>query len=565
MSASTCVRLVLLLACMVAVPAANRHHPPRVIEDPVPAIDDADRALLAKPDAKAFKLFFEHYIDRIEAWHTAHSAPAPRLLACLKAHPDFRRDVWTALNIRDNAKAALGILETLRAKDEAKLVTFCQLAIAIAVVHDQPRNVTTSRLKFLWGVEPTQFAAPLSWEEIWTFFTDPKRQALFVFKPNELVWPLLVNLADLDVTREDIDWATKTFATRKGKLGVDVAEFYSMVPYDYKKLNRKETNLGQRPYSLENLKQYGGVCVDQGHFASRVAKIFGVPSMKCAGDGRYGGAGHSWSGFLAFDAKANAVVLRFTGRYQYDFYYVGDYFDVQTGTGDIDRSVELFYDGVSAKRYESYITASVLTRAALKLEKDQPALAQTLVLQAVKTNLYVDEAWKLVMRLAASHAIPIKDADALWQILSKAQAMDHPDLVATCLPSYLEAVGAENFERRHRIYLDAYRAFDIAKRPDLQIQIRLRHLDELAKKDRHKDVIQLAFDTVSQNVKEGALIMPLVECVVTLSKEFAAKDKTFRLQAVKDGLAKFANEFPKKRGNDVSPAWREFEKLMHSL
>lgn len=546
---------------MPVLPAATRAAG-RAVEDPVPALGPGDEQALAKPDAKAFKDFIARYVDRIEEWHAANSAPPAALLPWLKAHPELRHELWLAIDKRDDAKAALAIIEALRAKDEKALLAHQHLAIAIAVVHDQPQHTHHSRMRYLWGVDDAQFGPTLTWQEIWDFYTDPKRQGLFIFKPRELAWPLMVHLVDLDVSREEIDWATREFA--RSKLNIDLPAFYRMVPYDDDKLERKPPKLGKRPYTLENLKRYGGVCVDQGHFASRVAKIFGVPSMKCAGQGRYGGAGHSWSGYLAVDPKTRFPQLSFTGRYQYDNYYTGDAYDPQTGTRTMDRAIELFYAGVSG-RYESYIAASALTRAAMQVRAGKPVLAATLLAEAVRTNAHVDDAWRTLLALGADKTISAKDSDQHWQVMTRTLAVRHPDLVAECLPTYLAAVGDEAVDRRNRVYLDAFQAFGLAKRPDLQIQSRLAHLDELAKRGKAKEVIQLAFEAVGPNIQEGTLVMPLVEQVVKLSKEFTANDKTFKLQVVKDSLAKYANDFPKKRGDKVSPAWVEFEKLMKSL
>ncbi len=413
--------LILSLFAMPVMDAVDRMR--RTVEDPVPALGPEDEQALAKPDAKAFKDFIARYVDRIEAWHVANSQPPAALIPWLKAHPDLRHELWLAIDRRDDATAALAIIEELRARDEKTLLAHKHLAIAIAVVHDQPKHVRTSRMMYLWGVEDAQFGPTLTWQEIWDFYTDPKRQALFIFRPKDLAWPLMVHLVDLDVSREEIDWATREFA--KGKLNIDLPAFYRMVPYDDDKRERKPTRLGNRPYTLENLRRYGGVCVDQGHFASRVAKIFGVPSMKCAGHGRYGGAGHAWSGFLAVDAKTRFPQLSFTGRYQYDNYYIGSAYAPQPGTRPMDRAIELFYAGVSG-RYESYVATSALTRAAMKLRTEKPALAAVLLTEAVKTNVCVDDAWRTLLALGADRAIPAKECDQHWLMLTKALAVRHP-------------------------------------------------------------------------------------------------------------------------------------------
>ena len=529
--------------------------------DPVPALGDhEDSAVLFKPGARVPKGFLDGYLDRIEAWHGEHSAPPEGLLPWLKTHPEVRRELWAAINPQfDDAAKALEIIDTLRRKDPQKLSTYRHLAVAMAVVHDVPEAVASSRRCFLWGIEEKQFSPCLEWPVLWDYFTEPKNQVGMVFNPRELAWPLMTHLVDLDVSQEEITWARTTHA--KGKH--EVEPLYAEVPYDQVKLNRQGTALGDLPYTLANLAGRGGVCVDQAHYASRMAKIFGVPALKCGGAGRYGGAGHSWAGYLGMDPRTHAPVLKFTGRYQFDYYYTGSAFDPQTQTEILDRHVALLYDGVTGK-YESYRDASLLTRAALTLEKDQPAIALLIAREAVQTNAYIADAWRLLMRLAVAGALPVKDADRLYHTMLRSLAK-HPDLGLECLRLYQAALTKEKLDVRQRLYTEAYQTFGQAKRPDLQIAARSDQLADLAAAGHSREVLVLAFETVGANVKEGSLIMPLVKQLVELTQQFAKTEKGFRADLVKQALNKFATNFPKERGNVISPAWIEYQGLVKEL
>jgi hypothetical protein len=263
-------------------------------------------------------------------------------------------------------------------------------------------------------------------------------------------------------------------------------------------------------------------------------------------------------------AKGRTPSLEFTGRYFNDFYYTGEAFDPQLRVETLDRYVALLYAGV-AGQYESYTEAGFLTRAALACEADQPAIAAVLARAAISSNAYVADAWRLAGRLAAQGAIPPKDAATLLGKLLKILGPQHPDLVVECHRQYLDLLPATPLEPRLKVYADLYTVCGGAKRPDLQIRVRLDELAELAAANRPKDVITKAFEAVGPNIAEGALVMPLVRQVVTLSKDFAAKDPNFRIQLVKDALQKYAKDFPQQRGNEVSPAWQEYQTLMQSL
>ena len=538
----------------------RRQPPPGGWTDPVKPLGETDPAALAKPAPAVWKAVLDGYVERIEEWATSAAKPTPELLAFLKAHPELRREFWRAIDPRfDQVAAACRILDELRGRDEKKLLQFQHLAIALAVVYDSPEAAVSSRYNLLWAVQESQFGQTLTWQEIWAYFTDPRHQGMFQFKPDKLAWPLLTDLVDLDVGQGEIDWVRKEY----GNARIDLQALYSQVPYDYQKLAMAgsrsrtiSTKLGTRPYTLANLRTYGGVCVDQAHFSSRVAKLFGVPSVKCRGEGRYGGIGHAWTGYLG--AKNGAPQLLFTGRYQFDFYYLGTAFDPQTRTEMLDRDVELMYAGVSGGRYDAYSDAALLARAGRSLVGNEPALATTVAKEAVRRNPFVGEAWKVLLSAA-----PEAELAKTWQTLARTLA-EHPDTVWAGLRIILDRLPAEP-KARQPLFEQCYATCGQAKRPDLQIQVRLLQTTELAAAKQDKEVITLAFETVRANVKEGTLIMPLVKQVVVLANRFAAENPGFRMGLVKDTFAKLEKDFPKSRGDEVAPAWTEWQELVRSL
>ncbi len=525
--------------------------PPNGWDDPIVALDDTDVANLAKPTPATWSRLLDGHLDRIEAWHVEHSAPPAGLITFLKANPGARREFWRALDLRfDDAHAACEILDELRLIDEKLFLANTSVAVAIAVVYDTPVAATSSRYNALWAVKESQFGPSLTYQEIWKYFTNPKQQAQFVFKPHTLPWTVLTQLVDLDVSQAEIDWALSQYAGKK----LDFDVLYQSVPYDQAKLAHASTKLGDHPYTMANLRTYGGVCVDQAHFSSRIAKIFGVPSLKCCGNGRYGGVGHCWSGYLA--AKGKSPELAFTGRYQGDYYYFGTAFDPQTSTQLLDRDVELLYAGASSGG-EAWAIATHLAHIARNLD-GHPDQATSIAREAIHRNPLVAEAWRVLLR-----NVPPGEADKSWQILAKAAA-NFPDLMWEGLRLTLERMPAAD-KGRQKLYDVAYALAGAAKRPDILIQIRLAQIGELAVAKQNKDVISLAFDTVRTNVKEGTLIMPLVKRVVELANGFKESDPSFRMNVVKETLAKISADFPKARGNEVSPAWNEWQQLVGTL
>jgi hypothetical protein len=141
----------------------------------------------------------------------------------------------------------------------------------------------------------------------------------------------------------------------------------------------------------------------------------------------------------------------------------------------------------------------------------------------------------------------------------------HPDITIECLDDILTLFPADKVDARQGVYENAYRLYREAKRPDLQIQLRIRQSTELAAARREIDSLAKALETVVANSAEGSLILPLVTKVVEDSGRFRTTVKGFNVEFVKGELAKAAKDFPKKRGNEVSQAWTEFQRLAATL
>ncbi|MBN8527139.1 MAG: hypothetical protein J0M02_17525 [Planctomycetes bacterium] len=525
--------------------------------DPVAALDDADRAALAKPGAKTWDALVDAFAARCAATYAATAPPPAGLAAWLQAHPAQARDLWLAFDPRfDDIAGGLAVLQRLLDADAKRFERFFQLAIAMAVVWDSPDAVDSSRHYPVWGIEVAQLPPRMDLMQVWDWYTDAKRQSQLAFKPTDMPWPVLVNLVDLALSPAEAQWAAERYA----KQASDLAALYPQVPYDYDKLEQRP-KLGSKPYTLENLKACGGVCVDQSHFATEIAKALGVPAIKCTGEGRYGGAGHAWTGFLA--ARKGRPLLEFTGRYQFDYYYTGDCFDPQTRTMVMDRDVALLYDAATGG-FPALVKARTLARIARAVEKSDPALAVQLAGQAIKTNTYADEAWRIWCRLAAAGAVERKVVAKMGNQLMKDLAA-HPDVTIACLDDLLATIPADKLDERVALYEAAYGLYRQAKRPDLQIRLRLAETRELGDANRAAEALTKALETVQGNAAEGTLILPLVEQVVESSLRFRREVKGFRIELVRDGLKKAATDFPKQRGNKPSPAWAEYQQLQAKL
>jgi len=514
-----------------------------------PSLGSGDSERLNKAvSTTAIKKLLEGYVDRIENKCIDKFQASKELITWLKANPDARKAFWLALNSHyDDIKQAIRIFDTLRKENPKKILKYYHLAIAIAVVWDTPDAITSSRWTCIWGYKNGQFKSLLGFEEVFNYFTNPKYQKYFVFKPDQLRWPLMTHLVDLDIDQTQLEWALKNYNSKKRV----IHRTYRDVKYDYQKLSSKKPNMGSAEYTLQNILKYGGICGDQSHFASRIAKSFGIPSMKVSGEGRHGGSGHAWAGYLI--AKKGRPLLEFTGRYRGDYYYTGDVFDPQTRTMGLERFVAMMYDGASSN-YEKYIDSLALSRIAGNLKKSSPELSLKLTQEALKLNSYCGPAWILLMD-HVSNGTADKKVGTKWFNVMVKKLMGHPDMTIICFKTLLTCVPEDDIKTRQKYYNTLFLLYQ--KRPDLQIRLRTMQCQELSGGDQALLGLNLAVKTCIANGKEGALILPLVKQCIDIAKAKKLEDK------VRPYLKKI--KFPQKRGNKTSKAFAMFKKLLDSL
>ena len=498
---------------------------------------------------KLLKTVLKSYLDRLEKYYSEKYETPKELLTFLQKNPTIRKNFWLAISPRfDDIPDVIQIFDQLRRKYPKKIKIYYHLAIAIAVVWDSKDAISTSRYNCLWGYTKEQFGPLPSYESVFAYFTNPKYTKYFIFKPNQLCWPLLVHLVDIALTPKECEWVLENYNKKKKRLHT----LYSSIEYDTQRLTSRIPHLNPKPYTMQNLASHKGICGDQAHLMTRIAKVFGVPAMKVGGHGKFGG-GHAWAGYLA--AKGGRPLLKFTGRYQYDMFYTGNVFDPQTRRETLDRYVAMVYDGIS-KYYSRYIDAMTLTRIALKVYREDPKLSLKLTQHALDINIYTKRAWELLLfhirmkNLKKKHAVK-------WLNIMLSKLKNHPDLTMYGLKVFIGCVPKNKIKTRQSYYNKVFKVYK--KRPDLQIKLRLQQCKELMEAKRDSTAYNLAMQTCFQNAQEGGRIFPLLNYCIDIAKRKNSMAK------LKFHLKKLENKFPKKRGTEESEAYTKFKKLVNSL
>ncbi len=520
--------------------------------DPVPPLTGDEAAFIEDGlDDKEVETLLAAFVDRAEKAYTGRARMPEGFLEWLAGQPALRTAFWLALVPgADDPIAAVRVLDTLRREDAEAVETYFHLAVAISVVWDAPRNVMMSQRICIFGVGPDQFSKPPGY--LWTFryFTEKKRQRSFLFKIEDLVWPIAVYIANFDVSEEESEWALR----RMGRYRNSVGSTYAMVEYDHGKRNGQSTKLGSRPYTLANLLEYGGVCGDQAHFCSRVAKCLGIPAMKASGLSRYGGAGHAFVCYFVW--KKRRPILESTGRYFNDFYYTGNVFDPQIGTRILDRTVAMMLDGASLS-YEKYIQARTLARIATHVYAQRPEVSLNLAKKAVTTNHFCGTGWRVLMRHVNEGHVPPEEG-LEWGNKMIRYLEDHPDLTHECFETFLGCIPREDVKQRQKFYERVADVYE--ERPDLQLLLREAQGKELIEAGKEKDALRVLLKACAEHGKEGRLIMPLI----TPAVEILDREKKYVI-AFSRPLDKMIMRFPKRRMNRISASFQDLARMIIPL
>ncbi len=516
---------------------------------PFPCISEEDILLVSQnkiSTTNAGKLL-RNYVDRIENYCRAVYKTPASLIAWLSKNPKVRDAFWLALNDEyDNIGKAIAIFEELRQKHPQQIKRFYHLAIAIAVVWDDPDAVISCRHRCIWGYELDQFKPLLSYHDVFNYFTHARFRRYFVFRPDTLQWPFLVHVVNLDISRDEIFWALKKFGNRRSRLH----QLYELVRYDEKRQKSGRIALGSRDYILPNIFESGGICGDQAHFMTRTCKSFGIPSMKVSGQSKYGGH-HAWAGYL--ERKRGKNLLNFTGRYSFDTFYTGEIFDPQTRTLNLDRFIAMMYEGVSYS-YSDYMQARILTRIAASLQERHPQESLKLTCYALKINAFVKPAWDLLMAHMKSGTLSKKQGLKYVTVMKKA-LKEHPDLTMLCLQNFIDCIPPDQQQQRQQYYRQIFALY--RERPDLQIQLRVAQCQELAAHNKKARALQLGMQTCIDNAEQGGVVLPLIKVCLKIAEG--------QTSVLKRSLRKIENKMPKKRGDKDSAAYEEFTKLIQGI
>jgi hypothetical protein len=469
--------------------------------------------------------------------------------AWLNGHPEIRDELYIAIDPKaDKIADVLRVFNELRKAFPEKLSTYGELGIATAVVWDDHRRGVyhyaghAARCQAI--MPPNLLEAKENFEYLVT--AEPIMQGRIQYMP----WEYLVHVVDHRTPLIERGWAVNAYLAKRSMFG----KCYSDVPYDQLMLRTddRQARLNGQQYNLPNLLAFGGVCGMQADFAARVGKSLGVAAAYVSGQAD-SGEPHAWVMWVELK-QATPSGLVFTleshGRYRLDRYYVGHLSDPQTGASITDRELELrlHMTGLDTMAKRQANLAMQAFPIICQAEKLDVSAQLKFLSDVISLAPGCEDAWLTFAKLGReSKGLKqySKDFGTLFDRLfvTFARVPDFTWKIFDQLSEY-----QTDFNVRSNLYERLVAMYELAGRPDLACEARLKLSELLVQQSRKGEAIEgLAF-TIRRFPNEGRYVPKMLDRMESLCQGVEGADQL---------LARFYAEIlplvPKYRGDDPSP------------
>ena len=286
----------------------------------------------------------------------------------LGKNPELVRAYLENITSDDRRAEALQILTQMQANAPQEVKDLPRLAVALALVFDQPfpRNWPHSQVPV--SALPQEKIDPVARLKEMALLQSKRRYALDL---SDLIVSELKFLVDHPLPASEMEWARKNVTTSRSSF----EKVFPSIRYDFGRLQAGILTWPYPSYRLADIKEKGGICVDQGYFAAMAGKGKGLPTLFFTGQGDSGG--HAWFGYL--DAPGRWVTD--CGKYAEENYPVGNAMNPQTWKPITDTELKFLANG--RERSDGYRQAKLWTDYALAIgpEGGGKFLEAALVLQ----------------------------------------------------------------------------------------------------------------------------------------------------------------------------------------
>lgn len=507
--------------------------------------DKKSYPLLRKAYAADFAKAHEDTIGN--AWGD-ESAPFRKYM---EEHATIREMFFLALDAGkdgDNITAAMNILEDIWKKYPQEFEAYPALAIAVALVWDQPhRAIHGPPIGQHQAVDPGDGADALD-----NFHFYSHAEKAMGDRVRYMPWEFLTLLVNHRTTMQERKWALEKYLARRANIG----NIYGEVPYDYGAIKPGGIpKFKGNDYTLPNVLVYGGVCTCQADFSTRVAKSLGVPAYTAGGGDRFGG-GHAWVMWIEIDAISATGMkcsIRSFGRYDGDHYYVGGTVDPALNRDVTDRALEMKLFAIG-RDTTAYRLSRIIMQGYETLAKAEDFDARTrleFLNKVIDLNPLSVEAWRTIAKMVRDGDFEKKDYARLAKCVNRMFRTFalNPDFTWELFDDLI------SFEQKQKVRGEYYgklcTLYEAAKRPDLAIKARLKFARQLVEEDKVSEAFRGLAGTCLMFPDEGAILRPLLDEMDKLCLKNAS-DVEGNYRALAQFYVQFIPKLPKKRGSDPS-------------
>jgi hypothetical protein len=270
----------------------------------------------------------------------------PIIFAELGKNQELVRVYLENIQKEDRRGQVLEILSKMQTQAPQETKDLPALAVAIALVFDQPFPNPWPHHQVPASAVPREAVDPVQRLKEMAQLQGKRRYALNLpdLSVNELKF-----LVDHPLPESEMEWARKNVTTSRSSFD----KVFSSIRYDFARLQVGVMTWPYPNYQLADIKEKGGICVDQGYFAAMAGKAKGLPTLFFTGQGDSGG--HAWFGYL--DAPGRWVTD--CGKYAEENYPVGQAMDPQIWKPITDT--ELTFLAKGRERSEGYRQAKLWT------------------------------------------------------------------------------------------------------------------------------------------------------------------------------------------------------------
>lgn len=424
------------------------------------------------------------------------------LVEFLREHEALATELAFLMVPQDDPAAAYRVLARLIEAHGEQVAEFAPLTAAICVVHDQPRprRVNENTVPLLDAVELFGYYA--------------KNERALHFSLADTPASQLVFLADANGTLAELDWA------RRYRRDTNIGNRYQEITYDNTGVQGVKRVTAAGEYTLQKIRELGGICADQAYFAMTVGKANGVPTCYVAGRG--GDTSHAWLGFLEKAGRRGARWNFSAGRY-------ASYEDVQGKVREPQTWTQVPDANVSIAGYATWFTpearhqSAALTDAAVRVgvlawqtgEADSAALTNRqldILERAIRLNPGNVRAWLLARDRLATEGTPLAQRERWAREIDQLAGQTSPDFAFEMLEPIFNAENSS----RVRYNLWEWAATRFGDRQDLPARARVAQVKLLIEEDQPAAAYEAARAVFEQYNRGGPVAVEALSLAESL-------------------------------------------------